>query len=279
MKKITQKLVWSYFALISTTLPNIVFGFDSDTQTLAANSGAVDFFEVTCAKSNDSTIGDSDHLSFTLFENGGTPPAPQRLNATLTKSKLNAKIKDVLAGTNQSVTLKGGGNGAYTVTIDTQGTNLSIKTLQNYQLKYQCLNINKQPTTGTSTLVKQNVLSNTKTLANNKTAKYAINCAKNKITGNTDSLEMSVINNTPAQQTSSSNAEVSSTGTLSAQILSKNKVKNTIGTSIDLQNGNGIYQVMVNSPTNEAKSYHFEYSCQNKTNFPTPTSLTTLQDQ
>ena len=288
MKKITQNLAWS-FLILGGTLPQIVFGLDSDVQTLAANTGAVDFFEITCAKSNDKTIGDTDHLNFKLFENGSSTQAPtqtaekpQLLNATLTKLKLNSKIANITASTNNNLSLQGGGNGAYTLTIDTLGTNLTIKTGQNYTIQYQCLNATGQATNGSSTLTKQNIPSTTKTLANGKTAKYVINCAKNAKSGNTDSVKVTLFNNTfaPPVALPSTNTDVSSTGTLAAQVISGIKAKNTIGANVDLQNGNGIYNVMVNSPTNEAKSYHFEYTCLNSTNIPTQTSpLKKLQDK
>lgn len=281
MKKITQKLVWSILILGGGALPQIVFGLDSNSQMLNSNTGAVDFFEITCAKSNDISVGDTDHLNFKLFENGGTQPIPQLLNLSLIKSSLNSKLANIITGSNNNLNLKGG-NGAYTIIVDTLGTNLNIKTPQNYTLLYQCLNANGLITTGSSTLAKQNVQSITKILANSKTAKYLINCANNKATGNTDSVKVTLFNNTfiPTSTTSSSNTEVAPTGTLSAQVISGIKAKNTIGTSIDLQNGNGIYNVMISSPTNEAKSYHFEYSCLNKMNIPTQIfSLKTLQNQ
>lgn len=287
MKKITQNLVWS-FLILGSSLPQVVFGLDSDTQTLTANTGAIDFFEITCTKSNDISIGDTDHLNFKLIDNNASTQAPtqslvapQLLNATLTKSKLNPTITNISASTNNVFSLKGG-NGAYTLGIDTLGTNLSIKTVQNYTIQYQCLNATGQATTGSSTLTKQNIPSKTKTLANGKTAKYIINCAKNATSGNTDSVKVTLFNNTFSQPVTlpPSNTDVASTGTLAAQVISGNKAKNTIGANIDLQSGNGIYNVMVNSPTNAAKSYHFEYSCLNSANMPTQTSpLKTLQDK
>ncbi len=289
MKKITQNLAWS-FLILGGTLPQIVFGLDSDVQTLAANTGDVDFFEITCTKSNDKTIGDTDHLNFKLIENNGSAqtqtlnqsvPQPQLFNATLTRLKLNSKIANITASTNNTLSLKGG-NGAYTLGIDTLGTNSTIKTVQNYTIQYQCLNATGQATNGSSTLTKQNIPSTNKTLANGKTAKYVINCAKNAKSGNTDSLKVTLFNKTFAQPIAvpPSNTEVSSTGTLAAQVIGGIKVKNTVGANIDLQNGNGIYNVMVNSPTNAAKSYHFEYSCLNSANIPTQTSpLKKLQDK
>ncbi|MEI8237379.1 MAG: hypothetical protein WCG11_09460 [Methylococcaceae bacterium] len=289
MKKITQNLAWS-FLILGGTLPQFVFGLDSEVQTLAANTGAVDFFEITCTKSNDKTLGDTDHLNFKLVENDGSAQTqtqtqnqtpPQLLNATLTKLKLSSKIANITASNTNTLSLKGG-NGAYTLGIDTLGTNPTINTIQNYTIQYQCLNATGQATKGSSTLTKQNIPSTTKTLANGKTAKYVINCAKNVTSGNTDSLKVTLFNKTFAQpiDVPPSNTDVASTGTLAAQVIGGIKVKNTVGANIDLQNGNGIYNVMVNSPTNTAKSYHFEYTCLNSANISTQTSpLKKLQDK
>jgi hypothetical protein len=128
------------------------------------------------------------------FEKTTISTPPQILNASLKKSSSTSKISNIVTGTSNNLNLKGG-NGAYTLTVDTLGTNLTIKTVQNYMLQYQCLNANGIMTTGTSTLAKQNMLSQTKTLANSKTAKYVINCAKNKVTGNTDSVKVTLFNN------------------------------------------------------------------------------------
>ncbi len=279
MRKITQKLIWSLL-VFGGSLPQIVFGLDSDTQTLTAGTGAVDFFEITCSKSSDKSVGDTDHLNFKLIENNAssqTPPPdqtpPQLLNATLTRLKLSSKITNITAGTNNNLSLKGG-NGAYTLSVDTVGTNSTIKTAQKYAIQYQCVNAAGNATNGASTLTKQNILSAAKTLANGKTAKYVINCSKNSTSGNTDSVKVTLFNNTaPLAVLPSSNTENAVTGTLSAQVVSGIKAKNTIGANIDLQNGNGMYNVMVSSPTNAAKSYHFEYTCLNSANAPTQTSL------
>jgi hypothetical protein len=56
--------------------------------------------------------------------------------------------------------------------------------------------------------------------------------------------------------------------------------QNTIGDVLDVQEGNGDYSVMVNSPINAAKNYRFQYSCLNASNVETKTSLIQiLQDQ
>jgi len=276
MKKIAQKTLLSLLALSAF---ESAFALDSGAQNLTTTIGATDYFKITCA-------GDTDHLNFKLFEGGATaapvlipelpPILPQILNATLTKLKLTAATSAIAAGTNKDVMLKGG-NGAYTLTLDTFGTNLTLKTAQTYSVQYQCLNAAKTVTAGSSTLVKLGVESTTKSLANNKTAKYAINC-----TGKTDSLKVKITNKTAvAKLTTAIVPAVSvSSGNLTAQVIKGANAQNTIGDVLDVQEGNGDYSVMVNSPINAAKTYSFQYSCLNTKNVEAKTSpFQILQNQ
>ena len=276
MKKIAQKTLLSLLAL---TAFESAFALDSGAQNLTTTIGATDYFKITCA-------GDTDHLNFKLFENGVTaapvvitelpPTLPQVLNVTLAKLKLTAATSAIAAGTNKEVALKGG-NGAYTLSLDTFGTNLTLKTAQTYSVQYQCLNAAKTITAGSSTLVKLGVESTTKSLANNKTAKYAINC-----TGKTDSLKVKIINKTAAVKPISPiiPAVSVSSGNLTAQVIKGANAQNTIGDVLDIQEGNGDYSVMVNSPINAAKTYSFQYSCLNTKNFEAKTSpFQLLQNQ
>ncbi|MEI7795085.1 MAG: hypothetical protein WCI06_00435 [Methylococcaceae bacterium] len=276
MKKIAQKTLLSLLALSAFESASAL---DSGAQSLTTTIGATDYFKITCA-------GDTDHLNFKLFEGGVTvspvvtpeSPAilPQVLNATLTKLKLTATTSTIAAATNKDVTLKGG-NGAYTLTLDTFGTNLTLKTAQTYSVQYQCLNAAKTVTAGSSTLVKLGVESTTKSLANNKTAKYAINCA-----GKTDSLKVKITNKTAAVKliTPVIPAVSVSSGNLTAQVIKSANAQNTIGDVLDVQEGNGDYSVMVNSPINAAKNYSFQYSCLNTKNVEAKTSpFQILQNQ
>ena len=276
MKKIAQKTLLSLLALSAFESASAL---DSGAQSLTTTIGATDYFKITCA-------GDADHLNFKLFEGGVTAasilipesPAilPQVLNATLTKLKLTTTTSAIAAGTNKDVTLKGG-NGAYTLTLDTFGTNLTLKTAQTYSVQYQCLNAAKIVTTGSSTLVKLGIESATKTLANNKTAKYAINC-----TGKTDSLKVKIINKTTVAKLTTAIVPVGSvsSGNLTAQVIKGANAQNTIGDVLDVQEGNGDYSVMVNSPINAAKTYSFQYSCLNTKNVEAKTSpFQILQNQ
>jgi hypothetical protein len=276
MKKIAQKTLLSLLALSAF---ESAFALDSGAQNLTTTIGATDYFKITCA-------GDTDHLNFKLFEGGATaapvlipelpPILPQILNATLTKLKLTAATSAIAAGTNKDVMLKGG-NGAYTLTLDTFGTNLTLKTAQTYSVQYQCLNAAKIVTAGSSTLVKLGVESKTKTLANNKTAKYAINC-----TGKTDSLKVKITNKiaVPKNTTTIIPAVSVSSGALTAQVIKGANAQNTIGDVLDVQEGNGDYSVMVNSPINAAKTYSFQYSCLNTKNVEAKTSpFQILQNQ
>ncbi|MDD2865218.1 MAG: hypothetical protein PHC99_10935 [Methylococcales bacterium] len=281
MKKIVQK---TFLSLIALSAIESALALDSGTQNLTAIEGATDYFKINCA-------GDTDHLNFKLFEGVAnnsvveTPAIPPQLfNAKLTKLKLTSTVSAIEAGTTKEITLKGG-NGAYTLTLDTFGTNLSVKTAQTYAVQYQCLNTKGNVTKGSSTLTKSGIESVKKTLANNKTAKYSITCAKDAKNGNTSSLVVKLINKTaiikPATSSSSTQAMLSApSGDLTAQVIKAATAKNTTGVAIDIQNGSGNYDVLVNSPTNKALPYHFEYSCLNTKNVEAKTSpFQLLQDQ
>jgi hypothetical protein len=278
MKKIAQKIL---LPIVILTGIESAFALDSGAQNLTANVGATDYFKINCA-------GDTDHLNFKLFEGAANSviekPAipPQLFNATLTKLKLTATVSGVEAGASKEITLKGG-NGAYTLAFNTFGTNLSIKTNQTYAVQYQCLNAKGKVTKGSSTLTKSGIESVKKTLANGKTAKYIINCAKDVTNGDTDSLVVKLINKTAVIKSASiasSSAFLAPSGDLTAQVIKAVTAKNTMGESIDVQQGSGKYDVLVNSPTNKALSYHFEYSCLNTKNVEAQTApFQLLQDQ
>jgi hypothetical protein len=256
------------------------FALDSGAQNLTATVGATDYFKINCT-------GDTDHLNFKLLENAVAEIKNETtdlndtviepvLNAKLTKLKLNAMVSNIAAGTNKEVSLKGG-NGTYTLTLDTFGTNLTLKNSQTYSVQYQCLNTAEKITAGSSTLTKLGIESKPKTLANSKTAKYAITCS-----GKTDHLKVKIINKTAITKTSSAAQmiETPASGNLMAQILKAFSVLNTTGEVLNLQAGNGDYFVMVNSPINAVKNYRFQYSCLNASNIETKTSLIqTLQNQ
>ncbi len=280
MKKIVQK---TFLSLIVLSAIESALALDSGTQNLTAIEGATDYFKINCA-------GDTDHLNFKLFEGEAnnsvveTPAIPPQLfNAKLTKLKLTSTVSAIEAGTEKDITLDGG-NGAYTLTLDTFGTNLSVKTAQTYAVQYQCLNAKGNVTKGSSTLTKSGIESVKKTLANNKTAKYSITCAKDAKNGNTSSLVVKLINKTviiqPATSSSAEATLAAPSGNLTAQVIKAAMAKNTTGAAIDIQNGSGNYDVLVNSPTNKALPYHFEYSCLNTKNVEAKTSpFQLLQDQ
>ncbi len=276
MKKIAQKTLLSFIALSAM---ESAFALDSGAQNLTSKEGATDYFKMNCA-------GDTDHLNFKLFEGAANsvvemPATPSQLfNATLTKLKLTTTVSAIEAGATKEITLKGG-NGSYTLALDTFGTNLSVKTTQTYSVQYQCLNATGKVTAGSSTLTKQSIESAKKTLANGKTVKYIINCAKDLKNGNTDSLVVKLISKTAvAKSVSTASSALAPSGDLTAQVVRNYSAKNTVSESIDIQGGNGKYEVLVNSPTNKALPYHFEYSCLNIKNVEVSTSpFQLLQDQ
>lgn len=290
MKKIAQKILLPI--VILSTLES-AFALDSDAQNLTSKVGATDYFKISCA--SDAT----DHLNFKLFEGEvkveNTPPVietlatpPQVLNATLTKLKLTASASEIVAGTNKEITLKGG-NGLYRLTLDTFGTNLTLRNQQTYSVQYQCLNSAGKMTAGSSILAKSGVASRNRRLANKRTAKFSIRCKKDKIAGNTSSLKVKLFNKTVVPKTVTATAlaispvvpdELESSGHLMAQVIKGSVAQNTIGDILDIQGGNGNYDVMVNSPTNKALPYHFEYSCLDAKNIEVKTApFQVIQDQ
>lgn len=279
MAKIGQKTLLS---LITFIVVKGAFALDSGTQNLTDKIGATDYYSVNCSN-------DSEHLNFKLFENSATttpieiPTIPSQLfNAKLTKSALTATVTEIIAGTSKEIKLKAG-NGSYILMLDTFGTNLAIKTAQIYSVQYQCLNEKGKITKGSSTLTKLGIESTNKTLRNDKTAKYSITCSKDLINGNTSSLIVKLTNKTKVSaptNTQIPTQPVAPSGNLTAQVIKGLTAKNTTGDAVDIFEGNGNYEIMVNSPINKALSYHFEYSCLNNKNVEATTSpFKLLQDQ
>lgn len=276
MKKIAHKTLLSLLALSAF---ESALALDSGAQTLTSAIGATDYFKINCA-------GDTDHLNFQLFENAlaETSPVvtateesqvlPQLLNAKLTKDKLNASISKLIAGTAKEISLKGG-SGAYSLKIDTQGTNSVLKNSQTYTFSYQCLNAAGKAISKSSTTPNY-------TLANGSTKTFKIACSKK----DSNSLKIKITNKTAIAKSKSAALaiETPASGNLMAQIVANRRdgavAFNTIGDVLDVKSGNGDYFLMVNSPINAAKNYRFQYSCLSASNIETQTSLIqVLQDQ
>ena len=280
MKKMPKKLLFVLIASNLVVYPTWGDASDAGLQSLTSTIGATDYFRITCGDN-------TEHLKFGLIESGGegtqaaNPILPQILNATLTKVKLTNKAAAIGASTTQTLSLKGG-DGAYTLSIETVGTNTAIKTAQSYTVRYQCLNAKAQLTTGSSTLAKQGVDSIIKKLANGATAKYIINCAKNTKAGSTDQLTVLLTNKTVVSQTSApptQTAVAPLSGNIAAQVVKNQFAINTIGDALDVYEGEGDYDVMINSPVNKAQNYRFQYSCIGKNNVDIPSKLQVLQNQ
>jgi hypothetical protein len=268
MKKIVLSLL--AFGVFESAL-----ALDSGAQTLTTVTGATDYFKINCA-------GETDHLNFKLLENAVAEKPieiseeailPQVLNAKLSKLTASTSVSKIAAGTIKEMTLKAG-NGAYSLSLDTVGTNLNLKNTQTYSVQYQCLNATNKVTTGAAIV--------TGSLNNGGTKSYTIKCSKGKITGDTSSLKIKITNKTAIIKNKSAALviETPASGNLMAQVLKGVTALNTIGEVLNLQSGNGDYSVMVNSPVNAAKNYRFQYSCLNTNNIETKTSLIQiLQDQ
>lgn len=282
MKKIAQNTLFSLLALGAV---ECAFALDSGTQKLTTTQGATDYFKINCS-------GDTDHLNFKLLANGqtsvvtetkpdtsvvtnpdttpSTEELPQLLNAKLTKSKLNASISKLVAGSSKEMSLKGG-LGTYSLTIDTVGTNLALKKSQTYTIAHECLS------TAGKVLSKSTSTPNY-TLANGKKRTFKISCSKK----DSSSLKVKITNKTAITVTKSASQVIENTpsGDLAAQVVKGATALNTIGDVLDVKGGNGNYFVMVNSPINAAKDYRFEYSCLNASNKAAKTALIeVLQDQ
>ncbi len=294
MKKIAQKTLLSLIVLSSV---ESVFALDSGSQNLTTVVGATDYFKVTCS-------GETDHLNFKLLENAvaetsvvavspittipamtviDTPPelkplsdlktVPQFLNVTLTIAKLSSTVSKIAASSNKDLSLKGG-NGSYSLKIDTIGTDSTLKNPQTYSVQYQCLNSVGKVTTGSSTV--------SGSLTTGKTKTYTIKCSKSKTTGDTSSLKLKITNKTAITKSISAASviETPPSGNLTAQIIKGQNALNTTGELLVMQGGNGDYSIMVNSPINTARNYRFQYSCLNTSGIETKTSsLQTIQDQ
>ncbi len=279
-----KKIVLSLIALSAF---ESALALDSGAQNLTDTVGATDYFKINCAD-------DTDHLNFQLLENAVAEDSvekpiekpvinvelPQLFNAKLTKAKFTASVAKITASTNKEISLKGGA-GSYTLSLNTVDTNLVLQNAQTYSIQYQCLDTANQVTPGSSTLTKLGIESKTKTLANNKTAKYVINCTRK-----TDYLKVTLFNKTPIIESKSSAlvVETPASGNLMAQIVSDRRegfvALNTIGYVLDVKSGNGDYFVMVNSQTNTAKNYRFQYSCLNTSNVEAKTlPIQILQNQ
>lgn len=284
MKKIAQNTLFSLLALGAV---ECALALDSGAQNLTTTVGATDYFKINCS-------GDTDHLNFKLLENAGaetpivtdtkpdtnvatkpdtsipTEVLPQLLNAKLTKGKLSASISKLVAGSSKEVSLKGG-VGAYSLKIDTVGTNLNLKKSQTYTVAHECLDSDGKVLSKSSRTPNY-------TLANKRTRTLRISCLKK----GSSSLNVKITNKTAVTKTKSAAqvVEVASSGNLAAQVIKGANPLNTIGDVLDVKGGNGNYFVMINSPVNAAKNYRFEYSCLNASNKNAKTALIeVLQDQ
>jgi hypothetical protein len=276
MKKIAQNTLFSLLALGAV---ECALALDSGAQNLTTTVGATDYFKINCS-------GDTDHLNFKLLENAvaqtpietkpdTTQPEipvelPQLLNANLTKGKLSASISKLVAGSSKEISLKGG-LGAYSLKMDTIGTNLALKKSQTYTIAHECLD-------SAGKVLSKSLTTPNYTLANGRTRTFRLSCAKK----GSSSLKVKITNKTAVTKTKSAAqvVEVASSGNLAAQIIKGAKALNTVGDVLDLKGGNGNYFVMVNSAINAAKNYRFEYSCLNASNKNAKTALIeVLQDQ
>jgi hypothetical protein len=273
-----------------------VFASESGEQALQNTVGASDYYRVTCA-SNGSDA--TDHLNFKVIDSTpvtADPIAPQVINAHISKNGVAEGDVTVETGATRELTVQQG-NGAYTITLDTAGTNLDLKTAQKYTIQYRCLNSDGANTASSAVGLKpgKDIL---KKIKNNKSAKYVVKCAAKKSISpaDTDRLYFKIVNTSAVAV----NPLIASLPVLNAQVTKVEVVSvpavrtlNTSDTAGDLlyspetnlSGGNGDYFISVNNTGTDAaddnsKQYSFQYSCLNSANVETATGAVQLiQDQ
>jgi hypothetical protein len=274
----------------------LVLASESGEQALQDTVGASDYFKVTCA-SNGSD--ETDHLNFKVIDSTPVtvdPIAPQVINAHLSKSGVAEGDVTVETGDTQELTVQQG-NGTYSISLDTIGTNLDLKTAQKYTIQYRCLNSDGVDTASSAVGLKPGK-DMPKKLRNNKRAKFAVKCAAKKSIdpADTDSLYFKIVNTSavPVNPLIAAlpvlNAQVAKIDVIGTPAVRTLNASDRAGdllysSEINLRGGNGDYYISVNNTGTDdgddnSKQYSFQYSCLNSANVETSTGAVQLiQDQ
>jgi hypothetical protein len=269
--------------LIALAQPNLATAKDIASTSLGNTVGATDYYKVTCA-------GGTDHFQLSVIDQTPvTPPAPQLLNAHLSKVDKPDLVTNALAiqpsAADQVLALLGG-SGKYKIIVDTEGTNIALTKAQTFKFTYQCLYAD-----GTVTKLFK---SGTASIKNGKLAKYTVNCPAKKKTRTKPAVEVDSLTFTLIDKTKPAVAQVSSI-VLNAQANKDGYTINTTDSNGDQNyspvvsirpiSGDGDYFISVDdtgtvASQDNSKQYTFQYSCLNQANQPTTTSDTQLlQDQ
>lgn len=288
-----KKIVLSVVIMALMSYESLTIAADSGEKTLGNMVGKVDSYKINCPVNT--TRLDFKLFDSTLSTKTNATNAQQLLNAHLKKGKATTDVTEIVADSSKEMILKGG-NGIYTLTLDTFGTNLAIKTSQSYSVQYRCLNSAGKDTTPTLTNgLKAGVDSPIKTLKNNVQTKLLFNCLKNKKLGNTDRLYLKLTNKTKAQIATITKSPVISTTSpfLTAQLYNLDYQVATSTTdiagddnyadvvSLNVRSGDN-YLVIATTATDStkenAKTYAFQYSCLNDANVEQKASLSQIED-
>ena len=266
-------------------------GAEVVTQSLADQVGAIDVYALTCSPLNGQATS---YASLKILDSTNlNAVAPQKINTVLTKTGSQSVVKSLTEGSTEQYLIKGG-NGKYTLTLDTVVKNVKYTT-QNYQIYYQCFNSSDVATTASASGLKAGGYVS-KSIAWNKKQSYTFSCALNKKVTPSDTSYLVVnLSNT-------SSVTDNSQSYLNAQ-LTKIDPPRTISTSdrfgdtaygsevklqpIDISNrpaGDGVYYISVDTTANsdttfKGKSYSLNYGCYSSNGQATTSSLSLIQDQ
>lgn len=234
--------------------------YDSGARALGPAIGATDYYKITCSS------GPTDHLNFTITDHTGLSTDEQTLNAQVSKDGLLVPESGITPGKTKELILHGG-NGKYTVSVDTFGTSPSLPGTQKYKLGFQCLNAAGQRTKTSKRQISGK-------LKNDKTKTYAVTCRRRKNIGDTDNLSVTVSNTTKSAQ-----------GLMAQLINGSSAINTTDGNTASMKNGRGEYYLTIDntatdSGRNNSKQYSFQANCVNSSNENTVEPVVeTLQDQ
>lgn len=293
MNKNSKKTLLSLSIIALISYEPLTIAADSGAKTLGNAVGKVDRYKANCPTG-------TTHLDFKLLDStlsastNTNTTAPQLFNAHLKKGTAIGDATGIVANSSKEMTIKGG-NGVYTLTLDTFGTNAAITNAQSYTVQYRCLNADGKSTTPTLTSgFKAGIDSPLKTLKNNSKATLTFNCVKNAKLGSTEKLYLKITNKTKAPTTITKTPVISTTSPfLTAQLYNLNNQIATsatdvagddnYGDTVSLNAGAGDYYFIVtttatDSTKDNAKTYAFQYSCLNDANVEQPATLSQLQD-
>ncbi len=276
-----------FVALLLMGTHSVAIAYESESQDLANNIGATDFYQLTCPAK-------TAHADLQILDQSAiVQPAPQLLNFRLSKKNISTtEAQGVVATATAELTLQGG-SGKYTITVDTKNTNLELKKAQSYRYEYQCLYTDGSSKAGTSS--KKTIKNGT--TAKPSSAKFSVNCsAKKNPATEVDKLYVKLTNvGVPTKLTASAqvlNAQLTRRDQYdptNTQVYAANATDangdDSYSEAIQVDGGRGDYFLTVNhtgtnAALDNAKLYSFRFNClsDNNVDVGEPT-VTLLQNQ